>query len=291
MLKKWTACLLASALLAMPMTSVTSFAAKNVIKDVTVFNGQIHNGRVLVPLRVVSENLGAEVEWFQQAKELKVVNGNTIIRLGANFDIAIVETPPPADDPAAPPRKYIELGTAMQIIKGTTYVPLAFVGQSLGANVTWNNDSKQATVTLNGKQLFIHMEQPAVNIPEQQKIPEARLKALSDKLNEAATLTASRNAKTHFKPYFTEKLIQSMIQKKGLGTANTYATPITLPEYISPTKAVLSQSVVLANGLTGEDQYIEDRTIALVYTKGVWKVDNVSTNGRVVTAGFAKDPI
>lgn len=70
-----------------------------------------------------------------------------------------------------------------------------------------------------------------------QKITDARLKVLSEKLNEAGNTASLKNVSAHFKPYFTDKLIKSIVQNKGLGTVNTYTAPVTLPEYISQTKA------------------------------------------------------
>ncbi|WP_339321511.1 copper amine oxidase N-terminal domain-containing protein [Paenibacillus sp. FSL W8-0194] len=286
MLKKWTASVLAFALFALPMTSVPIYAA-DASKEVIINNGQINSGRVLIPLRAVSENLGANVKWSQENKEVKIQKGDSTIRLAANFKGAIVETPPTAEFPNTPHREYISLDTATQIMKGTTYVPLGFVSQSLGASVTWDNKAKKASVVLDGKHIIINMDQPSVQIPEKQKITDARLKVLSEKLNEAGNTASLKNVSAHFKPYFTDKLIKSVVQNKGLGTENTYTAPITLPEYISQTKALLSQSVILANGLMGEDQYIEDRSITLVFTNGVWKVDNVSRGSRTLITGYA----
>ncbi|MEK4159392.1 MULTISPECIES: stalk domain-containing protein [Paenibacillus] len=286
MMKKLTISLFASALLVLPAIPVLSFAA-DTAKPTTINNGQINNGRVLIPLRAVSENLGASVEWFQAEKEVKIKNGDSTIWLAANFKRAIIVSPPTTDNPDIPHQEYIDLDTATQVIKGTTYVPLRFVGQSLGANVLWNQQSKQATLTLGGKGLVVNMEQPSVQIPDKQKIMDSRLKLLSDKLNQAADVSSIKNISSYFKPYFTDKLIKSIVQNKGLNTASTYEAPASLPVYINKTSATLSQSVILANGLTGEDQYAEDRTINLVFTNGVWKVDSVSKGSRVLISGFS----
>ncbi|WP_339314877.1 copper amine oxidase N-terminal domain-containing protein [Paenibacillus sp. FSL R10-2734] len=286
MMKKLTISLFASSLLVLPVITVPSFAA-DTYKPTIINNGQINNGRVLIPIRAVSENLGASVEWFQAEKEVKIKNGDSTIWLAANFKRAIIESPPTTDNPDIPRREYIDLDTATQVIKGTTYVPLRFVGQSLGANVLWNQQSKQATMTLGGKGLVVNMEQPSIQISDQQKIMDSQLKLLSDKLNQAVDVTSIKNISSYFKPYFTDKLIKSIVQNKGLNTASTYEGPASSPVYISKTSATLSQSVILANGLTGEDQYAEDRMITLVFTNGVWKVDNVSKGLRVLISGFS----
>jgi hypothetical protein len=66
-MKKWLIALLSSVILVLPVTSVPSFAAE-VPASSTINNGLIINGRVLVPLRAVTENLGASLEWFQADK-------------------------------------------------------------------------------------------------------------------------------------------------------------------------------------------------------------------------------
>ncbi|HBS46144.1 MAG TPA: hypothetical protein DEA91_19760, partial [Paenibacillus sp.] len=189
MIKKLTISLFASVLLMLPVIPVLSFAA-DASKATIINNGQINNGRVLIPLRIVSENLGASVEWFQAEKEVKIKNGDSTIWLAANFKRAIIESPPTTDNPDIPLREYIDLDTTTQVIKGTTYVPLRFVGQSLGANVLWNPQTKQATVTLGGKGLIVNMEQPSIQISDNQKIMDPRLKLLSDKLNQAADVSS-----------------------------------------------------------------------------------------------------
>lgn len=63
MIKKWTIAWLLSAFLMLPVTTGSSYAAE-AQASATINNGQINNGRVLIPLRAVSENLGASLEWF-----------------------------------------------------------------------------------------------------------------------------------------------------------------------------------------------------------------------------------
>lgn len=141
---------------------------------------------------------------------------------------------------------------------------------------------------MGGKKLVVRMENPSIQIPKSNKITDSRLEILSGKLNQASNVSSIKNVNALFQPYFTDRLIKSIVQNKGLDTAGTYEMPVTSPVYSSKTSATFSQSVVLANGLTGEDQYAEDRTITLKLTDGVWKVDSVSRGFRVLIAGFSK---
>ncbi|MNO31501.1 hypothetical protein D3C76_214760 [compost metagenome] len=288
MIKKWTISLLSSVLLLLPLTSVPSNAAE-APTSTTINNGQTNNGRVLVPLRAISENLGASLEWFQTDKVVKIKNGNSTIWLAANFKRVIIETTQSFETSETPSREYIDLDTATQVIKGTTYVPLRFVSQSLGATVVWDQQSKRATVKLGTKGLVVNMEDPSNQISEKNKITDSQLKLLSDKLNQASAsnVTSIKNVSSYFKPYFTDRLIKSIAQNEGLNTAGTYEMPTTSPVYTRNKSATLSQSVIVANGLTGEDQYAEDRIITLILTNGVWKVDSVSKESRVLISGFS----
>lgn len=280
MFKKLSLSLLASAMLVLSLIPVPIFAANT---ETIVTNGQLLNNRVLIPLRTVSEHLGASVGWYQYERLVSIDKGDSRIFLAANFKRALVYDLP-IDQSTV---KYIEMDVPVQVIQGTTYVPLKFVGQSLGANIAWNQQSKQATISVDGKTIVVNMEQPSISVPSSQQITDARLKLLSQKLNEAVIGSSINNLTTRFKSFFTEKLIRSISQDK-VEHSTKHEAPITSIEYTSKTTATLSQSVIIANGLTAEDQYIEDRTAQLVYTGGVWKVDRVNYAIRVIPAGFGR---
>jgi len=281
MIKKLTLTIAASAMLVLTALPVPSFSAN---AGDTLTNGKLLNNRVLIPLRAVSQHLGASVGWYQMEKLVTIDIGDSRIFLAANFKRALVYALPIDQSSTV---KYIELDVPVQVIQGNTYVPLKFVGQSFGANIAWNQQSKQATIAVEGKKIVVNMEQPSFSIPSSQQIPDVRLKLLSQKLNEAVVGASIKNLTTLFKPFFTEKLILS-ISQDNLEHSVKYEAPITSVEYTSKTTATLSQSVIIANGLTAEDQYVEDRTAQLVYTGGVWKVDRVNYTIRVIPAGFGR---
>lgn len=118
-MKKWLIALLSSVILVLPVTSVPSFAAE-VPASSTINNGLIINGRVLVPLRAVTENLGASLGWFQADKVVKIKNDKSTIWLTTNFNRVLIETTPLPDTPDTPTREYIDLDTATQKVESVS---------------------------------------------------------------------------------------------------------------------------------------------------------------------------
>jgi hypothetical protein len=82
-------------------------------------------GRVLVPLRGVLEQLGAYVSWDAGNREVTATRAGTDIRLRIGERTAFVNgRPTMLDVPAT-------------IYRGTTMVPLRFMSEALGADVEW----------------------------------------------------------------------------------------------------------------------------------------------------------
>ena len=95
----------------------------------------IENGTTLVPMRTIFEALGAEVNWDNNTKTVTAVKDSTTINLTINAVNAYVN------------EKTISLSVPAKIINGNTMVPLRFVGESLGATVKWDGETK--TITIN----------------------------------------------------------------------------------------------------------------------------------------------
>ena len=85
------------------------------------------DGRTMVPIRFISEELGATVSW-DQAKQAVNINYKD-----KQIDIPINEKYFYIDG------KQIELDTVAVINNNRTIVPLRFVGEALGANVLWSS--------------------------------------------------------------------------------------------------------------------------------------------------------
>src|SRR5687768_9239628 len=95
-------------------------------------------GRVLIPLRAVSESLGAEVEWNAATRTVSGKKGEREFQLPIGAPTATINgASRPLDVPA-------------QILSGTTMVPLRFVAEALGAEVDWNAAAQRVVVRAPG---------------------------------------------------------------------------------------------------------------------------------------------
>lgn len=88
----------------------------------------------MVPLRIVSEGLGATVSWSAKQRRADIEMSGSSISLIAGQSYATVNG------------KRINLDASIEVKGGRTMVPLRFVGEQLGLNVKW--DGKLRTVRL-----------------------------------------------------------------------------------------------------------------------------------------------
>lgn len=90
----------------------------------------IENGRTLVPLRAIFEELGADVTWNGVLRTVTANSeGNTIV-LTINSNVAYING------------KSVNLEVPAKIRAGRTLVPLRFVSEALGAYVGWDSSSE-----------------------------------------------------------------------------------------------------------------------------------------------------
>jgi hypothetical protein len=105
--------------------------------DATAFTDK--NSRTMIPIRFVSEQLGAKVEWNKQTQEVVVSQADKIIKL------KIGEKQVSLNGTAK------QLDTAAVVKEGRTYIPLRFVGEALGAQVQWDPKGRTAYINNNGE--------------------------------------------------------------------------------------------------------------------------------------------
>lgn len=101
----------------------------------------IEDGRTLVPLRLISEQLGARVEWNGRERTVLILKGERSVRLRIDSRLAEYQAEAKIYDVCdVPPR----------IVSDRTFVPLRLVSNALGVGVAWEASSR--TVQVNSQQ-------------------------------------------------------------------------------------------------------------------------------------------
>lgn len=102
----------------------------------------ITQGTTMVPLRFVSEGLGFDKpEWIADIRTIIIhLGGERYLRLVLGHSKAIIEEP----DGSITEQ---DLAVAPEIKNGRTFIPLRFIGEIVGAEVGWNGETKEVTLT------------------------------------------------------------------------------------------------------------------------------------------------
>lgn len=131
-------------------TEVTNLSDGSTVITVTVNNEKVAfaenampvmiGGRVLVPLRGVVERLGGNVQYDADSKVITGAQSN----LAKQFRLRV------GSDEALMNGQNMSLDSPPRVINGTTYVPLRFVSEALGADVRWDNAKHVVTIMADG---------------------------------------------------------------------------------------------------------------------------------------------
>ncbi len=111
--------------------------------------GEIVQGRFLVPMRGIFEALDAVVDWDGETRTVTGRKGDITVSLTIDSKLVSVNG------------KMMELDVPATIIDARTFVPTRFVSESLGANVNWDGDTRVATIKKADVVIKIH-EEPAL---------------------------------------------------------------------------------------------------------------------------------
>lgn len=98
----------------------------------------IENSRTLVPLRVIGENLGYEVQWNGTERMVVVSNQDRRVKLAINSKRVSVF------DGSA--EKIVTIDVAAKIVNNRTFVPLRAVAELFGEKVDWDGNARTAIV-------------------------------------------------------------------------------------------------------------------------------------------------
>ncbi len=91
-------------------------------------------GRMMLPIRVIAEALGADVDWDPDLQKVTITKGDTIIEIFIGAEYAYVNG------------EKVALDSAAFIKDNRTYLPVRFVSEYLGADVNWYAGSKTVTI-------------------------------------------------------------------------------------------------------------------------------------------------
>jgi len=249
--KKLTPVLLAASLMLLPVLSGQVSAQESPTITAPVY-GKNERGHILIPLRVVSEGLGAKVKWDKPTLSAKITREKIEVNVPLNSDYATVNG------------KSVRLDARTIIERGVTYVPLRFVAQSLGGTVTWNNETQKATASLGDRKVVINARQ----YPE---LTQTRLNALVQAANDSANPSKYKQIRTKFKPYFTDEFINKIVQRKNVLTQHRFVSKPYIYYYEGTGRGSITQleSPRDAGGMNVE------RIITIRYINGKWMAENV----------------
>src|SRR5579859_7052548 len=110
---------------------------------------QMVNGRVLVPMRGIFEQLGASVHWTAATETVNATKGRTSVQLQIGSPTAILNS------------RQITLDVPPQLIADTTMVPLRFVSEALGADVNWVSAQNTVAITVHAPDEHYTAPRPA----------------------------------------------------------------------------------------------------------------------------------
>jgi len=119
----------------LPITAQASDVSVRLDGELVDVEPILRDGRTLLPARAIVETLGGEVDWDDKTRQVTLVHGNTVILLTIGSATAYV------NDTA------VELDVPAQIIENRTFLPLRFVGESLGLDIDWEDDTHTVIIT------------------------------------------------------------------------------------------------------------------------------------------------
>lgn len=93
---------------------------------------QIIDGRTMVPMRKIFEQLGASVDWIGELQLILAVKGSKIMALAIGSDMLSIT------DNLTNETKTVTLDVVPQIVDGRTLVPVRAISQALDMDVEWD---------------------------------------------------------------------------------------------------------------------------------------------------------
>lgn len=102
----------------------------------------LQNNRTLVPVRVISEDLGATVTWDNDQRTVTVVKGDRTVLL--RIDRQLIEYQ------IAGQKSYQLSDVAPRIYGDRTFVPIRLISNALGVGIQWDQDTRTVAINSQG---------------------------------------------------------------------------------------------------------------------------------------------
>jgi len=107
---------------------------------------EIIDGRTMVPLRKIFEEIGATVKWDNDTQTVSARKNKKTITLAINSaDLQIDKGD--TDEEGNPIVEAVTLEVPAQIVSGRTLVPVRAISESFGLDVDWDGDNRKVTIT------------------------------------------------------------------------------------------------------------------------------------------------
>ncbi|MDY3302710.1 MAG: stalk domain-containing protein, partial [Clostridia bacterium] len=107
---------------------------------------EIIDGRTMVPLRKIFEEIGATVKWDNDTQTVSARKNKKTITLSIDSDDLQIDKGD-TDEEGNPIYETVTLEVPAQIVSGRTLVPARAISESFGLDVDWDGDNKKVTIT------------------------------------------------------------------------------------------------------------------------------------------------
>lgn len=229
----------------------------------------IIDGRTYVPLRVISENMGATVDWNGDTRQVAINwknHADQVLPPCSGTTVQIVIDGQALEIPA-------DMGQAYISDLGRTMIPLRAVGEAMDCEVGWNNDARTVEINYTPPVPSDLADLPSTSdlptpsdLPDQPKQPDpADIELLQDlaqyrtnlKLMDGKVINSEDLLNSSPEDFSPEQLAAF---KTYLSQLSQYTATITLPDGTSVNSAdvsILGDSYLTARQLR---RWIEDET-------------------------------
>ena len=107
---------------------------------------QIIDGRVMIPIRGVLENLGALVKWDDETQTVSARKSSKTVSLEIGSNDVTLDKGETNDDGSAK-TETIQTDVAAQLVSDRTLVPLRVISEAMGYGVDWNVETYTVSIT------------------------------------------------------------------------------------------------------------------------------------------------